>query len=42
MRKLYTLWLFGDRNTNIEKHFPDAKKLPFMEDINFKQFLHVS
>lgn len=41
MRKFYILWLFGDRNINIEKYFLDAKKLFFMEDINFKQFFYV-
>lgn len=40
--KLYILWLFGDRNINIEQHIPDEKMLPFMKDISSKQFLHVS
>lgn len=40
--KLYILWLLGDRNMNIEQHFPDVKKLPFMKEINSKQFPHVS
>lgn len=40
--KRYILWLFVNRNINTEQHFPDAKKLPFMKDINSKQFLHVS
>lgn len=40
MVKLYGFW--GHRDTLIEKYFPDMKKLPFMEDMHFKQFLHVS
>lgn len=33
MIKLYVLWLFGERNVNIEKHFPDVKKLPLWKTL---------
>lgn len=41
MIKLHPLWLFRDRNINIEKHLPDVKII-FIEDINFKELFYVS
>lgn len=38
MIKLHTLWLFGGKNVNVEKHFPDVKKLPSWKTL-IKQFL---
>lgn len=41
MIKLHSLWLFGDRNINMEKHLPDVKII-IMEDTDFKEVFYGS